>query len=136
MLGRWLLGSGAMPADLRSRAQAEGLLALEEELRGSLTLRDYRAPRRRYGWKRSAMRGGIALTTQAVVVWRRTTKLVDVPYSDPRAAEITWEADRPDRLLIRFDVARFRDEHSGTMEIRLRTERAAELSALIAERLR
>ena len=52
---RILLGTGCLPDELRGEVMAEGVLLLEEGLRGSVTYRHYRAPGRRANWSKSGL---------------------------------------------------------------------------------
>jgi hypothetical protein len=51
-LRRLLFGTGRLPEDVRRELNAEGILLVEEGLRGSITYRHDRAPRRRSTWEK------------------------------------------------------------------------------------
>jgi hypothetical protein len=61
--------SGKLPDPLRAELEAEGIVLLEEDLRGTITYRNYRAPGRRYGLRKARIAGAIAVTRQRVVAW-------------------------------------------------------------------
>ena len=59
----------------------------------------------------------IAVTRQRLVVREGRRPMVDVPWTDPRVAELDCALDG-DRLLITFDAGVFRADSGGTVEIR------------------
>ena len=120
MLGRLLLGRGTLPDDLRAQLTAEGLDQEEEGIRGTVTYRDYRAPRRRSSWRRQWIRAALAISDRRLLVAVHGRPFVDVPWDDPRLGrmEVAVEGDR---LLIAFDPGLFDERTSGRVELRLRT---------------
>jgi hypothetical protein len=66
-LRRALLGSGRLPEELRATLNAEGLVLLDEELTGSITYRNYRAPGQYSSWKKEPTSGAIAVTPNRLV---------------------------------------------------------------------
>lgn len=129
-LRRLLFGSGRIPEPLRTQLAAEGLLAQDEELRGWITYRHYRAPGEFASWRREATTVAIAVTRIRLVVWTGRVKHVDVPHTHSKRSSVAVTSDRPDRLSVAYDAGAFRSDRSGQVEIRMRTPRAAELVAL------
>lgn len=127
VLLRLLIGTGQLPEDVRSELEAEGVVVLAECLSGSLTLRSYRAPGRRAGWKRSAVSGAVVVTQRRLVVWVGGSRNIDVPLDDPRRAAVSVEAEGPDRVRFAYDAGAFHDDRSGQVEVRLRTPEAARI---------
>lgn len=126
-----LVFGGYVPDALRAELEAEAILIREERCRGTLTYRNFRSPHRRASFKKQGMRAAVAVTSRRVVICRRSTTLLDVPFDDPRFAALEWTEDRPDRFCVGFDVARFHDDWSGRWEIRLTTDRAREILARV-----
>jgi hypothetical protein len=120
MLGRLLLGGGTLPDDLRAQLTAEGLDQEEEGVRGTITYRHYRAPRRRSSWRRQWIRAALAITDRRLLVAIRGRPVVDVPWDDPRLERMEIAVE-DDRLLIAFDPGLFDEGTSGRIELRLRT---------------
>jgi hypothetical protein len=54
--------SGQFSEEMRTQLTAEGVVVMEEGLKVSITWRHYRAPGRRYGYRRMGTNGGIAVT--------------------------------------------------------------------------
>lgn len=120
MLGRLLLGGGTLPDDLRAELVAEGLDQEEEGVRGTVTYRHYRAPRRRSSWRRQWIRAALAITDRRLLVAIRGRPFVNVPWDDPRLERMEMAVE-DDRLLIAFDPGLFDERTSGRVELRLET---------------
>jgi hypothetical protein len=125
---RLLFGDGRFPEGLRSELQAEGVVELEEQLSGSITLRHYRAPGKRSNWEKSGLFGAIAVTSKRVVVWGNRAKRADAPRDQPG---MRVSAEDTDRLLLSFDASQLGPDRTGTVEIRLRTPDAQRIAASI-----
>jgi len=114
-LARLFLGKGTFPDEVRAQIEAEGALALEEGLRGSITYRDYRAPGDRAHVQRVGTVGAIAVT----LVW-----------TDTRVTALKLLA-QPDGLKLTFGAAAFGPDRSGHVEVFLRSADPERLVALI-----
>jgi hypothetical protein len=130
-LRRLLLGSGEFPADLRTALVAEEPLLLEEGLSGRLIYRRVRAPRRYYHYHRQATAGALAVTPGRLVVWAGGFKQIDMPHDHPARAGIDVAAEQPDHIRFGYDASATNPARSGRVEVRLRTERAAEIAELL-----
>jgi hypothetical protein len=131
-LRRVLLGSGKLPDDLRGSLTAEGIVLIEEGLPGTVTYIGYRAPGRYSTWRRVAFTGAIAVTGQRFAVFAsRGGKHIDVPLSAGLRDAVKVSADGGDKVLFSVDPSAFDPRKSGTVEVRLRTPRAAEVVALL-----
>ena len=127
---RILFGTGRLPDALRGEVMAEGVLLLEESLRGSVTYRHYRAPGRRANWSRSSLYTALAVTSARVVVASERGKTVDCP-RDQDGLEVSTEGS--DRLLLVFDAAKLAPDRSGRVEVRLRLPDAQRAVAAIGK---
>jgi hypothetical protein len=134
-LSRLFIGRGLLPDDLRAELEAERLERLEEGLFGTITLRDYRAPRERASARKQAFSGAIAISRTRLVVWSGTRTrwprgfFFNVPFDDPRYAALEISTEGSERLLIATDLDQFHDDRSGRFEVRLRTPKALELAS-------
>jgi hypothetical protein len=97
---RILLGTGCLPDELRGEVMAEGVLLLEEGLRGSVTYRHYRAPGRRANWSKSSLYTALAVTTARVVVASGRGKTVDCP-RDQDGLEVSTDGPDPPAARVR-----------------------------------
>jgi hypothetical protein len=127
-LRRLFSGSGKVPLQLRAELAAEGLVLLEEGLRGSIT------DRRPAAGERSGapagplpVTGAVALTSTRLVVWAAGAKRVDVPLEGPPRAALAVTLEPPDTLCFAFDAA------DGLVEVRLRSAAAPTILSLLHE---
>jgi hypothetical protein len=120
--------SGKLPEPLRAELEAQGIVLLEEDLRGTLTYRNYRAPGKRYGISKRRIAGAIALTRQRVVVWG-AGRQVDVPIGYP-GVEVARDGE--EKVVFSFEASAFHADRSGRVEVRLRTPSAARIVELCA----
>ena len=118
--------SGKLPAPLRAELDAEGVVLLEEDLRGTLTYRNYRAPGKRYGISKRRIVGAVAVTRQRVVVWG-AGRQVDVPLGYP-GVEVARDGE--EKVMFAFEASAFHTDRSGRVEVRLRTPGAARIVEL------
>ncbi len=137
MLGN-LLGSGEFPPGLHAELEAEGLVASEEALLGSIRYDRYRAPGKRFNRKVTGERFAIALTEVRVVVYSRSgrVELVDSPFTAGRLQAIEASVDEKGRLSLRIDYDRIGEAGvEGLVTLRMRTPNAAPLARELEARL-
>lgn len=123
-----LWGLGSIPAELRGALQAEGIELLEESCWGSVTFRNYRAPRRYSSWRRKGVLAALALTPRRLVIAASRELLLDLPYASPAFASLRV-AHEPGQLTVEFAAADLYADRRGEVAIRLSTPRAAEIEA-------
>ena len=138
-LAKFRLGDGRLDPELRAALEAEGLVHIEEGLRGSVRYRRFKAPGRRHHGKVTGERIGLAISRERFVVYCRsgTTKLIDTPFSDPRLSMlgVSLEGNDTVSLLIDYDRADVPDV-SGEIRIVVRTPNAAAIVEQLQARLR
>lgn len=131
MLLRLFHGDGRLPDALRAEVEAEGVKLLAEALRGTVTLRDYRSPRRRSSWKKMSAHGAIAITSGRLVVWANRMKWIDVPLPAPPEA-LSASLDEPERVCVAVDAGAFSADTTGRVEVRFATPEAQQVVALLS----
>jgi hypothetical protein len=137
LLRRIFIGDGHFPPDLRAHLESEGFVLVEEDLPGSITFRNYRAPRQRSSFEKVATGGSIAITRRRIVIFLaggRTGlrgKHMDVPLDDPRIRTVEVTADGPEKVCVAYDPSKFNPATSGRVEVRLKTPRAGEIVAIM-----
>jgi hypothetical protein len=118
---------------LRDRLAPDGILLLEERLRGSVTYRNYRAPGRRDTLTRRGGRWSVAVTRKGLLVDGSLGTFVDAPWTDPRLGAVRVSVEDGGTLLLAFDASVFHDDRSGQVEVRARTPQARRFADLVAE---
>ena len=117
-------GVGKIPEPLAATLKREGILVLDEGIRGTATYRNFRAPGRYSNLKRQWYTASIALTKARLVGLRYGQPIIDVPLTDERVRSLRFSLEGRDTLCVTFDAALFHDDWSGTIEYRFRTPQA------------
>jgi hypothetical protein len=126
-----LLGSGALPAHIRTALEKEMIFFLEEDLKLTITYLGYRAPGKYFGWKRRWRRGSLVLTAQRIIGFEMNSKQIDVPFDHPAFDQIHISIEGVDTICIRVNAAHFQKDTSGTIEFRFRTPSASQFLSLV-----
>jgi hypothetical protein len=129
-LAKLLLGDGTLTPQLRAELEAEGLVLIEEGLRGSVRYKRFRAPGRRHHGRITGERMGLALSEERFVVYCRSgrVKLIDTSFSNPRLSMLDVSLRGADRVVIRVDYDRAGVPNvSGEITIHARTPNAAHI---------
>ena len=127
-----LFGIGKISEPLRSQLQSEGIVLLDEAVKGSVTYRDFSAPGKRDLWRRQWYVGSIALTKVRLLTLRGNNPTVNVPLADDRIRAMCYSVEKGGAVLcIAFDAGLFHDDWSGTIEYRFRTPEAQRFLELL-----
>ena len=121
-----LFGVGKIPASAAEAIKNEGIVLMDEGVKGSVTYRNFRSPFRRANWKRQWSPASIALTKTRLVAFQYSSPIIDVPLNDARLWQMEFSLENENALLVRFDAALFHDDWSGTIEYRFKTPLARE----------
>ena len=118
-----LFGTGRLPQPVRPILEAETILLVDEGIGGTITFRDFRAPRKRYRWRRTWFSGSIAITSERFAAFAFSKPLINVPLSQA-SERLDCSVERATTLCVVFDPSAFHEQWSGTMECRFSTEQA------------
>ncbi len=130
-----LFGIGKIPEQFMATLESEGILALDEGIKGSVTYRDFRAPGKYSAWRRQWFTGSLVLTQVRLVSLLSLSTAIDVPLTDERIRSMRFSVEGQDTLLVAFDPSLFHPGWSGTMEYRFRTTEAEAFVAKLHERI-
>ena len=130
-----LFGIGKIPEQFMATLESEGILALDEGIKGSVTYRDFRAPGKYSAWRRQWFTGSLVLTQVRLVSLLSLSTAIDVPLTDERIRRMQFSVEKNDTLLVAFDPSLFHPGWSGTMEYRFRTTEAPAFLEKLRERL-
>lgn len=119
-----LFGVGKIPEQLATQLKEEGILLLDEGIKGSVTYIDFRAPGRYSNWRRQWYTASIALTELRLVALRYSQTIINVPLTDERIRSMQFSLEEGDTLMVAFDPALFHQDWSGKIECRFRTVQA------------
>ncbi|HYX28816.1 MAG TPA: hypothetical protein VE863_09625 [Pyrinomonadaceae bacterium] len=119
-----LFGVGKMPPQWRATIESEGVVLMDEGIAGSLTYRDFRSSGKRFGWRKVAFTGAIALTRSRLLALQYANPAINVPFSDERFKQLRISVEGEETLVVAFDPSLFHNDWSGTMEYRFHTSEA------------
>lgn len=116
-----LFGVGRIGEPLASQLRLEGLVLMDEGVKGSVTYINFRSPGRVSNWKRQWYAAAIALTNTRLLGLRVGTTIIDVPLTDERLKQMRFTVESPGTLLVSFDAGLFHADWSGQIEYRFKT---------------
>ncbi len=136
-----LMGSGRLKPGLRAELEAEGLVLVEERLKGSIRYTHFRAPGKRFHGKIVPMRLALGISERRLVIYGGwvSSELVDSPFGSPRFRAVDVELEGADAVVLRIDYSRMEEAEaagvSGEIKIRMRTANAASIVEQIRARI-
>lgn len=119
-----LFGLGRIPRRALPNLEQEGIVLLDEGIGGSITFRDFRAPGRRYSWRRSWFTGSLVFTGRRFAAFAFSKAIINVPLGDDRISELRCSLEGDVTLRVDFDPSAFHEDWSGALECRFSTSRA------------
>jgi hypothetical protein len=137
-LARLLFGTGTLKPELRAALESEGLVLIEEGLKGSVRYKRFKAPGKRFHGKVTGERIGLAVSEERFVVYSRSgrAKLIDTPFSNPRVSAFEVSLRGDDTVAMRIDYDRLDEPKiSGEITILARTPNAANIVEQLRARL-
>lgn len=129
-----LLGLGKIPEPIAAQLRGEGIVLLDEGIKGSVTYIDFRSPVRYANWKRQWYTASIALTQTRLLALRFSQTIINVPLADERLRRMSFSLEEDGALLVAFDAGLFNQAWSGKIEYRFRTEHGPAFLAKLRER--
>lgn len=114
-------GVGKLPEPVRKQLAAEGIVAFDEGIKGSITYRNFHRPGMYSNYRKVAMVASLALTDSRIAAYRAGRPIIDVPLTDPRLAQMDFSVDG-DMLIVKFAADLFQTDWSGEIEYHFRTD--------------
>ena len=129
-LKRWLRARGALPEALRAELEAEGIVVLEERVRGTVLFRGYVMHGQRPRSGHQSVTATLVLTDRRLVVHGTGATHLEVPRG---AGWLEHGLAEPDQLKLAYDAEAANPQRAGEIEILLNTPRAADIRARLQE---
>jgi hypothetical protein len=119
-----VFGIGRIPKELAVMMQSEGVLLMDEGIRGSTTYRSTKGLGKYFrsggGWIPPRKSAAIVLTELRLLALMNSIPVINLPFADERIRLLQFSMEGPDRLCISFDPALFHDPQSHIVEHRFR----------------
>lgn len=119
-----IFGAGKLREPFLSELYGEGIIALEEGVKSTITYKNFRAPGRYSNWKRRWIAGGLALTEKRLVLLQYSVPVISLALDDERLTKMNILCETRDTLLFTFEPALFLENSTGKIEWRFRTVNA------------
>lgn len=119
-----LFGTGSIPAEMRVKLEAEGLVVADEGLRGTWFSKNFKAPGRRSLYKARGFVGFLVVSQKHILAYAFGRPQINLPVDDPRVTHLHSDLMGADRICISFETAHFHSDWQGVIELRYRTEKA------------
>ena len=71
----------------KSQLQPEGIVLFEEDVKGSMTFRNFRSPGNYANWRKVLITSLVVLTGKRLLALKGSSPIIDVPLTDERLAE-------------------------------------------------
>ena len=127
-------GIGGIPTNYRSEIEREGIVLLDEGIRGTVTYINFRAPWRYSNWKRQWFSSAIILTKTRLLCLRLRDPIIDIALGDEHFRQLKFSVEDENTFLTAYDASLFNDDWYGTIEYRFKTPLAPEFNEkLISE---
>jgi hypothetical protein len=117
----------------KSKLQPEGIVLFEEDVKGSMTFRNFRSPGTYYSWRKVLITSLIALTKARLLALKGSSPIINVPFTDERLRQMKFSLEGEKTLLVAFDANLFQPEWSGEIEYRFHTTQAQEFLQKLSE---
>lgn len=131
-----LFGIGKIPGELVAMAQSEGVLLLEEGIRGSITYCSSHPLRDLFEQSYRAQTAAIVVTELRLLATMNSLPVLNVLFADERIRKLKFKVDGPEHLCISVDPGLFRGDRPVRTEYCFNFERVRDLLSLIRARVR
>ena len=118
---------GQIPKNYLSQIQREGVVLKDEGIGGSVTYRNFRAPGRYHGWKRSWFTGSIVLTREHFLAFKYSETIIGLAWNESHINQLNCSLDNENTLAVSFDASVFQNDCSGQITVRFSTLLAREI---------
>lgn len=119
-----LLGVGRIPEKIKKSLEAEVIELAEEGIGGSFTARNFKAPGKRYTYKKDFFVGWLAITQKRVLSYTLGRRQINIMLDDPSLAKLFVQNPKPGILIISFNANVYHNDWSGKLELKYKTEQA------------
>lgn len=112
---------GSIPKDAASHIRQEGIVLQDEGIGGSVTFKKFRAPGKRFNWRRNWFSGSVVLTRKHFLAFGFSKPLIGLALDDEKFKQLKVSIENGATLCVAFEASTFHDDASGGLEVRLST---------------
>lgn len=115
---------GEISNELREEIEKEEIELSEEKISGSITYINFRRPGKRCNWNRRSAVFSLFIATEKLICLAGSKYLINIPFSDGRFRQMSFELEKDNVLIIGFESGLFHNDWSGQIECRFKTDKA------------
>lgn len=117
----------------KSQLEPEGIVLFEEDVRGSMTFRNFRSPGRYASRRKVGITSLLILTKKNIIALKGSSPIINVPFTDERLRRMKFSLEGEKTLLVAFAANLFQPDWSGEIEYRFKTPQAREFLQGLSE---
>lgn len=128
-------GFGRLPDDARLLVTPNNIILKLEHVWASITFRDFSRGSNYSSWRRKWFAGSLAVTTDRLLAYWGSSRLINVPYSDCRFSGLDFSGSDDRTIDIIHDASLFHPTWSGKLQYRFRSGDAKDIVADVLSRV-
>lgn len=111
-----LFGLGKLPKAMVPILRSEGIIIMDEGVKGTVTLRKFRAPGRFHSYKKSGFAGSIVITALRFAAFTFSRPIINIPINDEKIKLLDLSIPKEGILFVKFDAGAFHESWKGSVE--------------------
>lgn len=119
-----LFGIGSVPKKLRPVLEREGVVVLDEGIRGWFITKRVTGPGKRYRHRIEGFSGCLAVTKARIICYTYGKRQINISVEDPKIAKLYVDTPTEQEFLLSFESSNFNEGWQGVVEFRFRTDKA------------
>jgi len=126
-----LFNLGRMPANVRATLEAEEILLMDENIRGWVVFKDFKAPGKRFKHRAEGLAGFLVITRRRVFAQAFGKRIINVLFEHPKFALLHVDVPEPGRIEFSFEAADFHEDRSGRVVVGFKSKKAEEFARIL-----
>ena len=126
-----LFGVGRIPERLRPILDAEGLQVWDEGIGGWISMKNFKAPGKRFYRRMTGFTGFLAVTRKRVLAFVYGKPIINVPLDHANFKEMSFNLISDKRFDVGFESSLFHKDWSGRIDVRFHTDKARQFAGVL-----
>ncbi len=119
-----LFGLGKIPKKIRPALESEGIVVADEGMRGWFIAKKVKGPGKRFVHRAAGFSGSLVITQKRIIGFTYGKRQINIDFDDPNITKLFVHIPKEKTLSISFEASDFRDDWSGIIEFRFKTDKA------------
>ncbi|MDT8323899.1 MAG: hypothetical protein RRA94_07315 [Bacteroidota bacterium] len=117
---------GRIPANIRATLETEDIIVADENIRGWIVFKDFRAPGKRFKHRAEGFAGFLVITRKRVIAQAFGQRVINIMHDHPKARLLHMDLPQKARIEFSFEASDFHDDRSGRVIVGFKTDKAGE----------